>query len=771
MALSVVHAGSSNGTTSTGSLSVASVNAAVGDLIVVAIAAANSGTSGVSPLSGCSDGGTNTFTKRGEVTQSPGSASGDGATFSWYTAPVTGALTGATITVSFSPNVAHKAMTVYVVSCGGGETIDTPTASGGATGASASPSVTKGSVATGSLIFGGFSVETDDGITADSDTTNGNWSTKIEEVGDAGADASAQTCVTQYKLATGTGGQTYNPTITGGASRDWAGAWLEVTVSSSGPTYTLDSNAGAITLAGTNASLELFRNLNANAGAVTLAGQDCALTRSLLLNASAGAVTLVGQSADLMKVFTLNANAGAISLAGQDVAFTFAHLLNSSAGAITLAGQDCAFVASRSLVPQAGAVTLAGTNASLELLRNLNASAGAITLAGTSAALLQTYLINSSAGAVALAGQDAVLTYQVPNNYDLVCFSGEIALTGEIVEFVYDGATYSLVCEGAAIALTADAMEFIYSELYPKFQIGVVNDAEALFVEDGHFISGVAKMEYMADLTVALRTAIRGEGRPGHIMMQGLMRTHAEPNLYNGFDVRYIETQDNALYPHVWIDPAMWNIDNFYTFNTDSIDEFELISTSGTISVTADDAMLGWQRFLDCDGASIALAGADVTFTTVRVFDCESGAIAITGDDAILFYGKSLNSNSGAITLAGQNCAFTRSAILNASAGAISLLGENLDLLKARVLACNGGEIVLASGDDLSFESSTSVNVDVLGLGLNVELGTINAEGDYIASLPSVDVDLGYFWVWGIIPDGQTPGWVEVDDTQTPNWN
>lgn len=76
------------------------------------------------------------------------------------------------------------------------------------------PTATATGPEAGDLVIGGSSFETATAPTGDSDTTNGSWST-ILTVGTTGAlDQSNLTAGLQYKIVTGTGSQTYNPTGT-----------------------------------------------------------------------------------------------------------------------------------------------------------------------------------------------------------------------------------------------------------------------------------------------------------------------------------------------------------------------------------------------------------------------------------------------------------------------------------------------------------------------------------------------------------------------------
>ncbi len=211
------------------------VTASVGDWLVVVAASSNDGTAGAASQTGVVDSdGVNTYTRRALINYDPGAA-GAGATLGLYTCAVTSALSSDTITVNHSVNTSEKAVQVYKVAPGAGETISFIAVD--TTGQAQSSTVVSGaidvSVTSGNTIFVGAAVETDDAITGDSDTTNGSWSSILTRLADNGADASTMSCASQYKTVTATGNQTC--TFTWGASaRDCAATYLIIRSAVSG---------------------------------------------------------------------------------------------------------------------------------------------------------------------------------------------------------------------------------------------------------------------------------------------------------------------------------------------------------------------------------------------------------------------------------------------------------------------------------------------------------------------------------------------------------
>lgn len=193
------------------------VTASVGDWLVVVAASSNDGTAGAASQTGVVDSdGVNTYTRRALINYDPGAA-GAGATLGLYTCAVTSALSSDTITVNHSVNTSEKAVQVYKVAPGAGETIsfiavDTT----GVTGNLTTYAANTVSVTNGDTIFGAASIETDDAVTGDTDTTNGSWSSILTRLADGGADASTMSCASQYKTVTATGNQSWAcTTVTG----------------------------------------------------------------------------------------------------------------------------------------------------------------------------------------------------------------------------------------------------------------------------------------------------------------------------------------------------------------------------------------------------------------------------------------------------------------------------------------------------------------------------------------------------------------------------
>lgn len=213
MALTVTAGGTANSTSSSASLALnAGVRCEAKDWIVVCVAADNNGTNGATSTTGVTDAAGNTYTLRADRLQDPGAA-GDGVSLRVYVAPCTVPLSATQqITVAFSPNTTSKAAAVWRIR---------PAASGavnflgesGTVAATANPTHTTASMSAGQLVIGATAAETNVTPTADSDTTNGTWSTAQVATANTGTAGTSAVLTTQFKVVTATATQTYNTTL------------------------------------------------------------------------------------------------------------------------------------------------------------------------------------------------------------------------------------------------------------------------------------------------------------------------------------------------------------------------------------------------------------------------------------------------------------------------------------------------------------------------------------------------------------------------------
>jgi hypothetical protein len=130
------------------------------------------------------------------------------------------------VTINFSPNTTSKAGAIFKVTPDAGFKLSRLTSAFTAGAATGTPTITTSSITSGDLVVGVLAAETNAAITADADTTNGNWSAQITDTGNTGTVATSMRVASQAKVVTGTATQTYNPTLT---SADVIIGWVSFT--------------------------------------------------------------------------------------------------------------------------------------------------------------------------------------------------------------------------------------------------------------------------------------------------------------------------------------------------------------------------------------------------------------------------------------------------------------------------------------------------------------------------------------------------------------
>jgi hypothetical protein len=111
-------------------------------------------------------------------------------------------------------------MTIKSISVGLGEWLSVIAIGAGFTGSGTAHSAAAVSVENGYTIFGATALEQTTAATADSDTTNGSWSSAYTRAASTGTQATSQSITSQQKTVNATGNQTYN--TSSGSTRDWA---------------------------------------------------------------------------------------------------------------------------------------------------------------------------------------------------------------------------------------------------------------------------------------------------------------------------------------------------------------------------------------------------------------------------------------------------------------------------------------------------------------------------------------------------------------------
>lgn len=192
---------------------------AVGDLVVVRVAADNLTVS--TPTIAVSDSGGNTYTQhRYQGNNGTGAALGVVSAL-LATKATTAIAAGGTITVTLGTAVTAKA--AYAESfIGFNNTVrSTPVGAIGSTAAHGSG--TSGTINAGDLVLGLDAAETRGVIIGDPTAANGTWSAIVTKPNaTSGTDATCVTVAGQYVIPTASGAQTYDPSGTNGV--DWATA-------------------------------------------------------------------------------------------------------------------------------------------------------------------------------------------------------------------------------------------------------------------------------------------------------------------------------------------------------------------------------------------------------------------------------------------------------------------------------------------------------------------------------------------------------------------
>ena len=276
---------------------------AVGSFLVARVAADNAGTNGAAVTLTVTDPRSHTWTILGPANADPGAANAGATCWIAYTQVVTAYSDGDDLTVGYSGvSVPAKAIVVEEWRNIGGVAVAATTA----TGASGTPSISRTPTAALQLLYTAMAVEgpAGDTYTQDSDTTDGSWATNTSLSTASGTAASNQTIRGAYKIVSGTGAQTWNPTIT---SRDWAAVAVVFALAVHAP-------AGAAAGSGTayDATVSTAGGVSPNAGTATGTGVAHGAAASVAANAGHAAGTGVAHAAST----SVAAGAGAASATG-----------------------------------------------------------------------------------------------------------------------------------------------------------------------------------------------------------------------------------------------------------------------------------------------------------------------------------------------------------------------------------------------------------------------------------------------------------------------
>jgi hypothetical protein len=453
VALTISSIGNGTSTTNNTTLATgATITAAVGDTLLVCIAAANDGTSGVARTATISDGSANVYTQRGTTGNQTAGAAGDGASQFFFECPVTVARTSATITVTFSGNVGEKSLEVYKMVPGTNEaasfvSVGTATAGAGRT----THSATTVSVTSGHTIFAMAAIETDDAITADSDTTNGSW-TSSTRLADGGADAATMSCASAYKTVNATGNQAWACTTASG--RDSVSNTIIYKV-----VKRITASGSSYAVTGTAASGKIASFITASGGAFAVTGQSATLIRAPHYSVAALGSTyeLLGAIGDL--AYGLDVYAAAYAVTGSDATMAQGQgdkILPVTDGSYSLAGQTSATLHGWKATASAGNHSINGDTAAPRHDGRTAAASASYAVTGTAASLRHVSIIYANEEAYTVTGANASLIYDSADPR-IVADAGAFVITGQIAD-LHLVPHYSIAALAATYQITgADA--------------------------------------------------------------------------------------------------------------------------------------------------------------------------------------------------------------------------------------------------------------------------------------------------------------------------
>lgn len=226
MALTAANRGTGGNATAATSITITpGTNFTAGAVAILCLSYDNSGTQGADPFSTITDTVGNTWTSRINVLNDPGNASA-GSTLRIFTSTVSSLTTANTITVAFGGiSTTAKAWTLTEVTSNATGGFASYVSGSQATGSATTQTLTTSTIAINDFVLGALGQEGNGTRTADADTLNGSWST-AQSTG-FGTTTGGIEIITQYKIVTAAGAQTYNPTAS--PLGDWCMGWVTFT--------------------------------------------------------------------------------------------------------------------------------------------------------------------------------------------------------------------------------------------------------------------------------------------------------------------------------------------------------------------------------------------------------------------------------------------------------------------------------------------------------------------------------------------------------------
>lgn len=337
---------------------------AAGDYGVLTVVTDNIATAdGVSNNHTTVSGGTGTWFKLGEYTNSPGGVAADGATTSVWMFAASGTVnTGTTITITLSSNATDKTCSFWKFTVAAGKLLastNTPLTSEVTASNDFGSSAFSGLASTARLYYRGLGKEANS-------TTNITVSTNFSAISAARSrnNAAAMIVRGEFRINTSTG-ETSNPTLA--VSGDTAGVF--VTLEELDP-KTLAVDGGSYSVSGS--TVEGLRGLifPVDAGAYALTGDASTVGRVLTVAGDAGSYALTGDAVTLTlgggaASFSLQVDAGTYALSGDPASVVSGRLLTVDGSSYTTTGTDVGFGATFLLTVDSGVYAHTGENAQL----------------------------------------------------------------------------------------------------------------------------------------------------------------------------------------------------------------------------------------------------------------------------------------------------------------------------------------------------------------------------------------------------------------------
>lgn len=182
-----------------------------GQLIVFWVLFDNTGTS-TPTVSSVSDAGGNTWARIASHDSSSATSAGGVRGEMWASLLTNDWPIGAAISVTLSAAVLKRILLPPLEFSGASATLRGTAGAGTSTSGSPTSTTAGTAPASGDLVLGGGSFENNAAPTGDSDVSNGSWSTALTDFTTGGGAATNVAGCVQYKIVTGGGNQTYNPT-------------------------------------------------------------------------------------------------------------------------------------------------------------------------------------------------------------------------------------------------------------------------------------------------------------------------------------------------------------------------------------------------------------------------------------------------------------------------------------------------------------------------------------------------------------------------------